>query len=62
VSEPRTAKLLRLGFDQIVEVPSDWEFPSGEVVIVKDGDRLIVTPKDDSSRSKGPIDAPAPRP
>ena len=60
MSEIRTVRLVRLGPDQIVEIPSDWEFPDGEVTIVKEGDRLIVAPKND--KAKGSIDAPAPRP
>lgn len=47
--ETRTVKVMRVGHDQIIEIPEDWEFPDGEVTISKSGDALVITQKMDDS-------------
>ena len=38
----RHARLFRNGRNQAVRIPREFEFPGDEVIIRKDGDRLIV--------------------
>jgi virulence-associated protein VagC len=45
MSETRTIRLQRLDGDQVVDIPLGWEFPDGEALVSKDGDRLIIAPK-----------------
>lgn len=40
----RHARLFRNGRNQALRIPRDFELPGEEVVIHKDGDRLIVEP------------------
>lgn len=40
----RHARLFRNGRNQAVRIPREFELPGGEVVIYKDGNRLIVEP------------------
>jgi len=40
----RHARLFRNGRNQAVRIPREFEFPGDEVIIRKDGDRLIVEP------------------
>ena len=40
----RHARLLRSGDSQVVEIPRDLELPGDEVVLRKQGDRLIIEP------------------
>ena len=53
MSETRTIKLLRLGADQVIEIPADMELPEGEATIVREGDRLIIASR---QSSKEPIE------
>lgn len=41
----RTASLFRNGRNQAVRIPVEFELPGDEVLIRKDGDRLIIEPK-----------------
>jgi virulence-associated protein VagC len=58
--EPRIVKLLRLGPDQVIEIPADWELPEGRVVVDRNRDMLVISPKDETTGEDGSIDAPAP--
>ena len=40
----RRARLFRNGRNQAVRIPREFELPGQEVIIRKDGDRLIVEP------------------
>ncbi|NJM10935.1 MAG: antitoxin [Synechococcaceae cyanobacterium SM1_2_3] len=40
----RRARLFRNGRNQAVRIPREFELPGDEVLIYKDGDRLIVEP------------------
>lgn len=40
----RHARLFRNGRNQAVRIPREFEFPGNEVIIRKDGERLIVEP------------------
>ena len=42
--ETRTIRLLRLGADQVVEIPEDMELAASEVYVWQDGDRLVISP------------------
>lgn len=42
---PRTARLFRNGTNQAVRLPRDFELDADEVIIRRDGDSLILTPK-----------------
>ncbi len=44
MSIERRVKLLRDGLDQVIEIPEEFELPGEDVVIRKDGDRLIIEP------------------
>jgi virulence-associated protein VagC len=57
--EQRTVRLRRIGGDQVIEIPEGWEFAAGRVEIVKDGDRLIISPVPDGPPTAGSIDAPS---
>lgn len=41
----RTASLFRNGRNQAVRIPVEFELPGNEVLISRDGDRLIIEPK-----------------
>ena len=41
----RTASLFRNGRNQAVRIPVEFELPGNEVLISKEGDRLIIEPK-----------------
>jgi antitoxin VapB len=43
-STERRARLFRNGRNQAVRIPREFELPGQEVIIRKDGDRLIVEP------------------
>jgi antitoxin VapB len=43
-STKRRARLFRNGRNQAVRIPREFELPGEEVIIRKDGDRLIVEP------------------
>jgi antitoxin VapB len=45
VSAPRTASLFRNGRNQAVRIPVEFELPGNEVIIRKEGDRLILEPR-----------------
>jgi antitoxin VapB len=49
----RTASLFRNGRNQAVRIPVEFELPGDEVLISKDGDRLIIEPK---SRKKNIVE------
>ena len=40
----RRASLFRNGRNQAVRIPREFEFPPGEVMMHRDGDRLIIEP------------------
>jgi antitoxin VapB len=44
-SPTRTARLFRNGVNQAVRLPRDFEIDADEVIIRRDGDNLILTPK-----------------
>jgi antitoxin VapB len=47
----RTASLFRNGRNQAVRIPVEFELPGSEVLISRDGDRLIIEPKDKKKRT-----------
>lgn len=46
----RHARLFRNGRNQAVRIPREFELPGNEVIIRKEGDRLIVEPVEKPSR------------
>ena len=42
--EGRIVKLLRLGTDQVVDIPEDLELPPGDAYVWRDGDLLVISP------------------
>ncbi|MBU0500353.1 MAG: antitoxin [Gammaproteobacteria bacterium] len=44
-SESRTARLFRNGSNQAVRLPKEYEMDADEVIIHKEGNRLILTPR-----------------
>lgn len=44
MSQPRTASIFRNGRNQAIRIPVEFELPGTEVLIHKDGDRLIIEP------------------
>ena len=44
MNEERHVKLFRNGDNQVVWIPREFELPGENVVIRKDGDRLIIEP------------------
>lgn len=45
----RRAKLFRIGRDRALRIPREFEFPGDEVVMHRDGDRLVLAPAKPSS-------------
>jgi antitoxin VapB len=45
MSEPRTVSLFRNGRNQAVRIPVEFELPGDEAIMRKEGDRLIIEPK-----------------
>lgn len=45
VGQPRTARLFRNGTNQAVRLPRDLEIDADEVLIRRDGDSIVLTPK-----------------
>lgn len=43
--QPRTARLFRNGRNQAVRLPRDLEIDADEVLIRRDGDSIVLTPK-----------------
>lgn len=43
-STPREARLFRNNKSQAVRIPADFELPGEQVLIYRDGDRLIIEP------------------
>ena len=50
-SETRTQKLFRNGGSQAVRIPKGMNFDTDEVVLHREGDRLIIEPKAKTLRS-----------
>ena len=46
----RRARLFRNGRNQAVRIPREFELPGDEVILHKEGDRLIVEPVDKPGR------------
>lgn len=44
-SNTRTASLFRNGRNQAVRIPVEFELPGDEVIIRKEGDHLVIAPK-----------------
>jgi antitoxin VapB len=42
---PRTARLFRNGSNQAVRLPRDFEIDADEVLIRREGDNIVLTPK-----------------
>ncbi len=42
---PRTARLFRNGTNQAVRLPREFELDADDVIIRRDGDSLVLTPK-----------------
>lgn len=49
-SSERRARLFRNGRNQAVRIPRDLELPGREVILHKEGDRLIIEPATPRSR------------
>ena len=45
----KVAKLFKNGRSQAVRIPKEFRFEGSEVYIEKDGDRVVLSPKKDSS-------------
>jgi antitoxin VapB len=45
MTEPRVVSLFRNGRNQAIRIPVEFEMPGTEVLVSKEGDRLIVEPK-----------------
>lgn len=45
MSDARTVSLFRNGRNQAVRIPVDFELPGDEVVMRKEGNRLVIEPK-----------------
>jgi antitoxin VapB len=50
VNEIKKSELFKSGNGQAVRVPEGFELPGTEVIVTKDGDRLIIEPKKQSLR------------
>ncbi|HVX82910.1 MAG TPA: AbrB/MazE/SpoVT family DNA-binding domain-containing protein [Devosiaceae bacterium] len=64
MSEARTVRLFRNGRNQAVRIPVEFELPGSEAVMRKEGDRLVIEPKEKPGRSfldvikeYGPLDS-----
>jgi antitoxin VapB len=44
MSEQRHVKLFRIGWDQAVRIPVEFELPGNEVIMHRDGERLVIEP------------------
>lgn len=44
MGEKQTARLFRNGRNQAVRIPREFEMDADEVVVIQDGDRLILEP------------------
>ncbi|MDF2116434.1 AbrB/MazE/SpoVT family DNA-binding domain-containing protein [Roseiarcaceae bacterium H3SJ34-1] len=42
--EERHVKLFRIGRKQAVHIPAEFELPGNEVIMRRDGDRLVIEP------------------
>ena len=40
----RRAKLFRIGRDRALRIPREFEFPGNEVLMYREGDRLVLAP------------------
>ena len=47
--ERKVAKLFKNGRSQAVRIPKEFRFEGSEVYIEKDGDRVVLSPKSNSS-------------
>lgn len=74
MSHQRRVKLFRLGSEQAVRIPREFELPGEDAAMRRDGDRLIIEPAPPRSllallaelpaldEDFGPIEDPAPAP
>jgi antitoxin VapB len=44
MTQERHVKVFRNGRNQAVRIPREFEFPGGEAIMRKEGDRLIIEP------------------
>ena len=51
MNRKRRAKLFRIGRDRAVRIPWEFEFPGNEVLMHKEGGRLVITPAERRSLS-----------
>ena len=42
--EPRRVRLFRIGRNQAVRIPVEFELPGDEAIMYRDGDRLVIEP------------------
>ena len=62
MSAPRTVSLFRNGRNQAIRIPVEFELPGDEATIRKDGEKLIIEPKNreanwlDALRSMEPLE------
>ena len=47
MSAERHARIFKNGRSRAVRIPKEFDFPGDEVIISKDGDRLIIRPLED---------------
>ncbi len=47
-------KLYRIGGEQAIDIPPDLELPGEEVIMYREGDRLIIEPKRTSPETVSP--------
>ena len=47
MTDKRIVRLIRIGGDQVVEIPPEFEVPYSDAVIRKQGNRLIIEPAKD---------------
>jgi antitoxin VapB len=52
MSNEHRVRLFRIGRTQAVRIPREFELPGREVVVRKEGDRLIIKPKQKTTTKK----------
>jgi antitoxin VapB len=69
MNETRVARLFRIGFDQAVCIPREFELPGEHAIMRKAGNQLIIEPAEKNTKNLGlieflktlePIDEPFP--
>ena len=59
--EPRTIELLRIGADQVVQIPKDMEIAATEVYVWREGGQLVISALPAHERRQSETDEMGPR-